>query len=209
MLNNEEISKTLIKLSPAIRVKHIRQKILKQNQQTFCEDGIIRSGTLKSIETQRMKIGPKIAERLAHKLSLEGIICEPNIFLDQENPCEIKIDMFKKDLTGNSMNYLEKIRQKLTQLTPIEILNDAYFPQIPAGSTLLAREATKENLKYFQSTLCFIKGNKSSLYYLTYINEQELEGELNNKKITLSSNIIDFCSVFIVEIIYLGDRSVL
>ncbi|MGA9315230.1 MAG: hypothetical protein WBV77_11435 [Solirubrobacteraceae bacterium] len=70
-MNNEEISNILAALSPAKRVKYIRQKLLKQNQQTFCEDGIIREGTLKSIEIERMKIGPKIAERLTHKLSLE------------------------------------------------------------------------------------------------------------------------------------------
>ncbi|KTD13219.1 hypothetical protein [Legionella jamestowniensis] len=121
-MNNQEISNILINLSPAKRVKFIRQKLLKQNQQTFCEDGIIRSGTLKSIEIERIKIGPKIAERLVHKLNLEGIICDPNLFLEQNAPCTIKIDSSKKELTGSSMSYLEEIRQKITQLTPIKFL---------------------------------------------------------------------------------------
>lgn len=79
-MNYHELAHDLALLSPSKRVKYIRQKLLKQNQQAFCEDGIIREGTLKSIEIERMKIGPKIAERLTHKLSLEGIICDASIF---------------------------------------------------------------------------------------------------------------------------------
>jgi len=205
-MNSEEISNILKPLAPAKRLKYIRQKLLKQNQETFCKDGIVRSGTLKSIEIERMKIGPKIAERLIHKLSLEGIVCEAGIFLEKNNPCHIKIDKSKKELTGNSMGSLEEIRQKITQLTPIKILTNEYAPQIPAESTLLTHEATKESLKQFHNTLCFIKGDKSSLYYLTYLNEHEIRAEINNKTIIISTNIIDFCSIFIVEIIYLGNH---
>lgn len=111
-MNSQEISNILINLSPAKRIKFIRQKLLKQNQQTFCEDGIIRSGTLKSIEIERIKVGPKIAERLVHKLNLEGIICDVSLFLEQNSPCTIKIDSSKKELAGSSMSYLEEIRQK-------------------------------------------------------------------------------------------------
>lgn len=202
-MNSQEISNILINLSPAKRIKFIRQKLLKQNQQTFCEDGIIRSGTLKSIEIERIKVGPKIAERLVHKLNLEGIICDVSLFLEQNSSCTIKIDSSKKELAGSSMSYLEEIRQKITQLTPIKISTSEYAPQFPAQSTLLAYEATKEHLKDFDKTLCFIQGNKSSLYYLTYLNEHELEGEINNKRIKISTNIIEFCTIFIVEIIYL------
>ena len=169
------------------------------------KDGIIREGTLKSIEIERMKIWPKIAERLTHKLSLEGIICDVEVFLEQNNPCHITIDTSKKELTGKSMSYLEEMRQKITQLTPISIITDEYAPLIPAHSTLLAREATKVDLRNFNKTLCFIKGNKSSVYYLTFLNDDELEGEINNKKLIISSSIIDFCSIFIIELIYLGD----
>ncbi|KTD33593.1 hypothetical protein Lnau_2344 [Legionella nautarum] len=205
-MNNNEISNTLISLSPAKRVKYIRQKLLNQNQQTFCEDGIIREGTLKSIEIERMKIAPKIAERLTHKLGLEGIVCDVNIFLEENNPCHITIDMSKKELTGKSKICLEEMRQKITQLTPINIETDEYAPLIPAQSTLLGREANKDNLSQFNKTLCFIKGNKSSLYYLTFLNENELEAEINNKKLIISGNIIDFCSIFIIELIYLGNH---
>ena len=95
-MNTSEITNELVKLSPGKRVKFIRQKLLKQNQQSFCEDGMVRSGTLKSIESERMKIGEKIAERLVHKLYLEGVICDSNIFLEKENPCHIEIDFSKK-----------------------------------------------------------------------------------------------------------------
>ncbi|WP_131774867.1 hypothetical protein [Legionella anisa] len=205
-MNNDEISNTLAALSPAKRVKYIRQKLLKQNQQIFCEDGIIREGTLKSIEIERMKIAPKIAERLAHKLSLEGIVCDAAIFLQEKNLCHITLDTSKKELTGKSKSYLEEMRQKITQLTPINIVTDQYAPLIPAQSTLLGREANKEDLSQFDKTLCFIRGNKSSLYYLTFLNENELEAEINNKKLIISGNIINFCSIFIIELIYLGNH---
>lgn len=205
-MNNNEISNTLISLSPAKRVKYIRQQLLKQNQQTFCEDGIVREGTLKSIEIERMKIAPKIAERLTHKFGLEGVVCDVNIFLEENNPCHITIDMSKKELTGKSKICLEEMRQKITQLTPINIETDEYTPLIPAQSTLLGREVSKDDLSQFNKTLCFIKGNKSSLYYLTFLNENELEAEINNKKLIISGNIIDFCSIFIIELIYLGNH---
>ncbi|CAM4499296.1 MAG: hypothetical protein LEGION0403_FIIPPAGN_02533 [Legionella sp.] len=203
-MNTSEITNELLKLTPGKRVKFIRQKLLKQNQQLFCEDGIVRSGTLKSIESERMKIGEKIAERLIHKLYLEGVICDSNMFLEKENPCHIEIDFSKKDLTGGSMSYLEEIRQKITQLTPIIISTDDYEPLIPKTTTLLTHEANREHLKMLKNTLCYIKGDKSSLYYLTYINTDELEASFNNKTITISSNIFDFCSIYIVEIIYFG-----
>ena len=95
------------------------------------------------------------------------------------------------------------IRLKITQLTSITIETDEYAPLIPAQSTLLGREASKDNLAQFNKTLCFIRGNKSSLYYFTYINA-ELEAEINDKKIIISLNIIDFCTIFIIELIYLG-----
>lgn len=205
-MNNEEISNVLALLSPAKRVKYIRQKLLKQNQQTFCEDGIIREGTLKSIEIERMKIGPKIAERLAHKLNLEGIICNLGIFLEDDNPCLISINPSKKELIGKSMEYLEEMRQKITQLTPINIVTDEYAPLIPAQSILLGREANKDNLPQFNKTLCFIKGNKCSLYYLTFLNENELEAEVNDNKLIISTSILNFCSIFIIELIYLGSH---
>lgn len=203
-MNNEELENTLAVLSPAKRVKYLRQKLLKQNQQIFCEDGIIREGTLKSIESERMKIAPKIAERLVHKLNLEGIICETAIFLEQNNPCHLTLDTSKKELTGKSKSYLEEMRQKITQLTPINITTNEYSPLIPAQSILLAREATKNDLWQLNQKLCFIKGNKSSLYYLTFLNDNELEAEINDKKLIISSSIIDFCSVFIIELIYFG-----
>lgn len=204
-MNNNELSNLLALLSPAKRVKYIRQKLLKQNQQTFCKDGIIREGTLKSIEIERMKIGPKIAERLVHKLHLEGVLCDASMFLEDDSLCHITIDASKKELTGSCMSHLEEMRQKIAQLTPINIATNDYAPLIPAQSTLLGREANKKHLLHFNKTLCFIKGNKSSLYYLTFLNDRELEAEINNKKIIISANIINFCSIFIIELIYLGN----
>ncbi len=205
-MNIDEISRELVNLSPGKRVKFIRQKLLKQNQQSFCEDGIVRSGTLKSIESERMKIGTKIAQRLVHKFHLEGIICDPQVFLEANNPCDIQIDPSKKELSEGSMSYLEDIRQKITQLTPIIITTNDYEPIIPEGSTLLTREAGKKELEYLNNALCFIKGNKASLYYLTYINDEELEAKFNDKSIIIPTNIIDFCSIYIVEIIYFGRK---
>ncbi|MCC5792133.1 MAG: hypothetical protein JJT82_05930 [Legionellaceae bacterium] len=207
-MNINEITNELVKLSPAKRVKFIRQKLLKQNQQSFCEDGIVRSGTLKSIESERMKIGAKIAERLVHKLYLEGIICDAQIFLEKNAPCHIKIDTSKNELSGKSKSYLEEIRQKITQLTPIIINSDAYEPIIANETILLTHEAKKEDLEALKNTLCYIKGDKSSLYYLTYLNSNELEANFNNKKIIMSTSMVDFCSIYIVEIIYLGRKKI-
>lgn len=205
-MNINEISNALITLSPAKRVKYLRQKLLKQNQHSFCEDGIIRSGTLKSIESERMKIGSKVAERLVHKFHLEGIICGPHIFLEHGDPCDIKIDHSKKELSGSAMSSLEEIRKKTALLTPIVINTNDYAPIIPEHSTLLGREATKNDVVHFKNTLCFIKGDKSSLYYLTHLNNEELEATFNNKTINISANIFDFCSIFIIEIVYFGNQ---
>ena len=95
-MNVESISNILYTLPPAKRIKFIRQKILKQNQIDFCSDGIIREGTLKSIESERIKIGEKIAERIIHKLKIEGVFCSKELFLEQSSPCDIKIDLSKK-----------------------------------------------------------------------------------------------------------------
>lgn len=201
-MNMNELSAQLAALPPAKRVKFLRQKLLKQNQHCFCEDGIVRSGTLKSIESERMNIGPKIAQRLVHKFHLEGILCEPELFLEQENACIISTDFSKKELTGDSMSYLEEIRQKITQLTPIIINTDEYAPSIPRQTTLLTQELRKDELKQLNNTLCYIKGDKSSLYYLTYLNKEELSAYFNNKRISLSTNLFDFCALYRVEIIY-------
>jgi hypothetical protein len=206
-MNNHETSNILALLSPAKRVKYIRQKLLKQNQQTFCKDGIIREGTLKSIEIERMKIGPKIAARLIHKLSLEGVICDINIFLEENDPCYVTLDSSKKELTGTSMSCLEEIRKKITLLTPINIVTNEYAPLIPKQSTLLGREATIDNIHQFNKTLCFIKGNKSCMYYLTFLNKNELKAEINSEQIIISTNILNFCSIFIIELIYLGNTT--
>jgi len=205
-MNNKDISIILKPLSPGKRVKYIRQKLLNQNQNVFCKDGLVRSGTLKSIEIERMKIGPKIAERLSHKLALEGIICEASVFLDANDACTIQVDESKKELSGNSTDCLEEIRKKLTLLTPIKIVTNEFSPQIPEGATLLSTLASKENLKQLNNTLCFIKGDKSSLYYLTYLKKGEMSAEINNKKTVISTNIIDFCSIYMVEIIYFGNK---
>lgn len=203
-MNIDEISSELKKLSTAKRIKFIRQKVLNQNQQAFCEDGIVRSGTLKSIESERMKIGPKIAERLVHKLSLEGIKCETDLFLEPNSPCFLEIDFSKRQLAGESMGYLEEIRKKIAQLIPIIINTDEFEPLIPKGTTLLTHEVEAKELKQLKSKLCYIKGDKSFLYYLTYLNEKELKATFNNKEIILSTSMIEFCTIYVVEIIYLG-----
>lgn len=203
-MNIDEISSELKKLSTAKRIKFIRQKILNQNQQTFCEDGIVRSGTLKSIESERMKIGPKIAERLVHKLSLEGIKCQTDLFLEPYSPCFLEIDFSKRQLAGESMGYLEEIRKKIAQLTPIIINTDEFEPLIPKGTTLLTHEAEAKDLMQLKSKLCYIKGDKSFLYYLTYFNEKELKATFNNKEVMLSTSMLEFCTIYVVEIIYFG-----
>ena len=51
------LKQTLTTLSPVGRLKFIRQKIIKKSQINFCEDGIIRIGTLKAVESEKIKIG--------------------------------------------------------------------------------------------------------------------------------------------------------
>mgnify|MGYP001066843115 FL=1 len=204
-MNSQEISNTLKGLSPAKRIKFLRQQILNKNQQQFCEDGIIRAGTLKSIEIERMKIGPKIAARLCHKFSLEGIICDAALFLEHDNCCELEIDHKKKELIGNSLDSLELMRKKITQLTPIQITHDDFSPFIPKDSVLLIREANPKDISGFKKTLCLIRGDKYSLYYLTLTSDDELYAEYKDKQTVFSLNLFDFCSVYIVEMIYLNN----
>ncbi|HAF87403.1 MAG TPA: hypothetical protein DCG13_02430, partial [Legionellales bacterium] len=120
-MNPTELSHALAQRSPPKRLQFIRQIILKQNQARFCEDGIIRMGTLKSIESARMDIGVKMAERLVHKLSLEGILCDKDLFLAPNSLCVIRFDDTQKALTQKARQSLEIIRQKVTQLVPITI----------------------------------------------------------------------------------------
>jgi hypothetical protein len=204
--DQEELSRILSILSPGKRLKYIRQRILKKNQMEFCEDGIIRTGTLKSIETGRMKIAEKIAERIIHKLSLEGIVCDKSLFIKDDDSCLISINNTKKDLAGSSTRTLEEIRKKITTLIPIEVPHNDFYPIIPSGSMLLTHELLIGDLKNLSNTLCIIKGDKTSLHFLTYHSNQKIIAEINGEKKILVKDITDFCTIYIVELIYFGNK---
>lgn len=206
MTSTKDYSETLSQLSPGKRLKFIRQKIINQNQVSFCQDGIIRSGTLKSIESERMKIGEKIAEKIIHKLNLEGVECNIDMFVNTSSNCDIEINSSRKDIIGSSMLKLEEIRKKTLNLTPIEVLDDHFSPFIPSGSTLLAQEINESDFRKLKGTLCFIKGNKSGLYFLSYVDDNNITAETPNKKTFLSKSILDFCMLFIVELIYYDNK---
>lgn len=205
-MNIEDISTELKALSPAKRVKFLRQKILQQNQTTFCADGIVRSGTLKSIESERMKIGPKVADRLVRKLSLEGIKCQADLFLTDNSRCILEVDFSKRKLAGESISYLEEMRQRIGYLTPIFINSGEFEPLIPQGTTLLTYEAGEKDLQMLNNRLCYIKGDKSQLYYVKSISKDKFEAFFNNKKVEFLRSMLDICSVYIVEIIYFGGQ---
>lgn len=205
-MNIEDISTELKSLSPEKRIKFLRQKILQQNQTTFCEDGIVRSGTLKSIESGRMKIGSKIAERLVRKFSLEGIKCRDDLFLSEQSQCLIEVDFSRRQLAGESISYLEDIRKKIGYLTPIFINSTEFEPLIPLGTTLLTYEACENDFHKLNNKLCYIKGDKSQIYYVKCINEDKFEAYFNSKKVLFLKSVLDICSVYIVEIIYFGSQ---
>lgn len=195
------IQDTLVQMSPAKRLKFLRQKITQKNQIEFCQDGIIRSGTLKSVETEKLKISPRIAERLVHKFRLEGLICSDDLFLKDNSNCQISFDRTRENIIGSSAPSLEEIRKKLTTLTPIDIPKDLCPSLFPKGATALARELKAEELETLQNTLCLVHGSKVFISFLSYENNQIIS-TLDGKTEHFSNNIINFCGLYAIEIIY-------
>lgn len=195
------INETLVHKSPAKRIKFLRQKVIKKNQEQFCQDGIIRSSTLKYLETERLKISPRIAERLVHKFSLEGVLCKEEIFLEPESDCQIILDDTREKIIGPSGSNLEEIRKKLSTLIPVHINRDLCPAIAPNGATALARELRKEDLSQLKDTLCLVHGTKTFVSLLSYENNQILSN--NNGKIEhFPTNIINFCGMYAIEILY-------
>ncbi|MGE4348885.1 MAG: hypothetical protein AB7D28_03895 [Candidatus Berkiella sp.] len=201
MDNTETIRDVLLKISPAKRLKFLRQKIAKKNQSAFCLDGIIRSGTLKSIETEKLKISPKIAERLVHKFKLEGIICESDLFLKDKASCQIIFDHSQQNIISNTPSCLEEIRKKLTTLTPIDIDKDLCPSIIPNGATALAKELTPEDLLSLSNTLCVVHGTKVFISFLSYENEKIIS-TMDGKIDYFSPNIFSLCGVYAIELLF-------
>jgi hypothetical protein len=196
-----DLTENLIQKSPAKRLKFLRQKILKKNQNTFCEDGIIRSGTLKSVETEKLKISPRIAERLVHKFRLEGLICSHDLFLEHTSQCLVEFDDRRKHIIGNSTETLEDIRVKLRTLTPVHINQDLCPSLFPNGATALAKELIADDLPSLKRTLCLVQGSKVFITYLTYENDQ-ITASLDGKIEYFPTNIINFCELYAIEIVY-------
>ncbi len=186
--------------TPAERLKYLRQKVIKKNQTQFCQDGIIRSGTLKSVETEKLKISPRIAERLVHKFRLEGIVCNEKLFLEPNSNCEITFDDTREKIIGPTSN-LEEIRKKLSSLTPIQIDKDLCPTIAPNGATALARELREDDLAHLKRTLCLVHGTKIFVSFLTYENN-EILSECNGKTERFPTNIIHFCGMYAIEILY-------
>lgn len=197
----DTLQNTLITLIPSLRLKYIRQKIVKKNQNQFCQDGIIRIGTLKSIETGKLKISPRIAERLIHRLRLEGIFCDCDMFLEQQSPCHIQIDSTQNKIIDRSVANLEEIRRKLHTLTPIYISKDLCPLLAPNGATALTQQLKFDDLKTLNNTLCLIHGTKKLVAYLTYENNQ-IRSQHNGEVEYFPPNIINFCGIYAIEILY-------
>lgn len=195
------IEENLVHKSPAKRIKFLRQKVIKKNQEQFCQDGIIRSSTLKYMETGRIKISPRIAERLVHKFRIEGIICKEEIFLEPESDCQIILDDTREKIIGPSGSNLEEIRKKLSTLIPVHINRELCPAIAPNGATALARELREEDLSQLKDTLCLVHGTKTFVSLLSYENNQILSD--NNGKIErFPTDIIHFCGMYAIEILY-------
>ncbi|MFO1259125.1 MAG: hypothetical protein U1E78_12040 [Gammaproteobacteria bacterium] len=196
-----EIIKELLRLSPSRRLKFLRQKIIKKNQTLFCQDGIIRQGTLKSIESEKLKISPRIAEKLAHKMALEGITCSPSLFLDPDDQCNIQISFENTRIIGPSLSSLEEIRLKLSTLTPLHIDENLCPELCPNGATALGKLITADELINLNHTLCLVRGSKIFIAFLTYDNHQIIS-KFNSKTEFHSINIINFCELYAIDILY-------
>lgn len=205
--NFESISEILANLTPGKRLKYIRQKIVNKNQMDFCIDGIVRSGTLKSIESERIQVGSKVAEKICHKLSLEGIECSPDIFMQNDDPCLITVNKTNKEIIGSSLSRLEEIKTKTHLLTPVEVTDDNFSPYITKGSTLMVQELSPENLTQLNNCLCFIKGNTAGLYFLSYENDEKIHAKTPCSESLFTKAILEFCKVYQVEIIYLQQNN--
>lgn len=197
----EIIKENLTQKTPAKRLKFLRQKVVKKNQEEFCLDGIIRSGTLKSVESEKLKISPRIAEKLVHKFRLEGVICKEALFLEPETDCDIAIDDSREKIIGPSTTNLEEIRRKLSLLTPIHIDKNLCPSIAPNGGTALARELKNEDLVHLNKTLCLVHGTKVFVSYLTY-EKKQIIAECNGNVERFPTNIIQFCGMYAIEILY-------
>ncbi|MBI2791612.1 MAG: hypothetical protein HYX61_06605 [Gammaproteobacteria bacterium] len=196
----DTLKEKLVLKTPAKRLKYLRQKVIKKNQNQFCMDGIIRTGTLKSVESEKLKISPRIAEKLVHKFRLEGVICNEELFLQPNGNCEINLDDSREKIIDPTSN-LEEIRKKLSTLTPIQIDKDLCPTLAPNGATVLARELKEEDLILLNKTLCLVHGTKIFVSFLTYDNNQII-AEHDGKVERFPTNIIHFCGMYAIEILY-------
>lgn len=197
----ELVKENLIAKSPAKRLKYLRQKVVKKNQIEFCQDGIIRSGTLKLVESEKLKISPKIAQRIVHKMRLEGVICDEDLFLNDKSQCIFAYDDSRNKIIGPSSSNLEEIRQKLSTLTPIHIDKELCPTLAPNGAAALARELKEDDLPHLKNTLCLVHGTKKFISFLTYDDNQIL-AEYNGKVERFPTDIIHFCGLYAIEILY-------
>ncbi len=199
-MDREALASTLEPLSPGKRLKYLRQKIVQKNQDDFCQDGIIRAGTLKLIESNRLKISPRIAVRLTHKFRLEGVSCEPDLFFEDNNNCNVAIDNTRQNIIGSAMSSLEELRIKISTLTPISISKEICPSLLPNGGIALARELKQNELQTLNNTLCLIHGTQLCVSYLTYDGKQLLS-KCEDKIEYFSTHIIHICGIYVIEML--------
>ncbi|MFZ9034575.1 MAG: hypothetical protein ACO2ZM_00415 [Francisellaceae bacterium] len=206
-ISADELSKILQQLAPFERLKYLRKKQVKQTQDVFCKEGIVRVGTLKATEAGKVKIGERVADKLVNKFAIEGIIISPSLFLDEHDPCHIQLNAKQKKLC-NDPSQVEYLRNRLDTLCPISIESNDYSPFLKKGSLILGHKINKSQIQTLKNTLCLIEGNKQTIYYLSHnANNATINAEIKGKKSFLPVDIFDLCNIYVIDVVYYPENA--
>ncbi|WHN66754.1 hypothetical protein [Cysteiniphilum sp. QT6929] len=198
---DQKLSQKLKNLKPHERIRLLRREIVKQNQTDFCNEGIVRIGTLKLIESARVKVGKRVANGLAKKFELEGIYLDPSMFMEKENSCVIKVNKTHKSLCNDPAR-VEVLRKNLSSLTPITINVDIYNPFLPKNTMIMGSLIhTEQEIKSLDNTLCLIQGNAQNIYYMSYRNGK-LRATFNNEETDFPMDIAKLCQLYRIDVVF-------
>lgn len=191
----------LIDLLPAQRLKYIRKKILGLNQMEFCQDGIIKISTLKAVESNACKISPNMASKLLYKLLITGVICNDDIFEENNQVVTIEIDNTVQENNFSLAHEVSVFDNKLKKLKAIKIKSTLYEPFIKSNSIIFIDIHNPISYEDLNQTLCLIDGSTTKILFLTFRNNQ-IHAHFNDEKIVFSVDALKMCKVHVISVIY-------
>lgn len=190
-------------LAPHERLKYIRKKLLGINQEEFCSNGNFSLNTLKHVESGRVAISEKNAEKLIYQLQIFGVYCNSDIFQDHPSRINIDIDYKFKEDNFSLTDDISRFNEKIKKLKAIKINENIYEPFIKKDSIVFIdvnKSITPESLN---ETLCLIEASTTKIFFLTYKDNQVI-AEFKEEKMVFSLDTLKMCKVYPIDVVFYG-----